>query len=166
MAKLKRISIAEAKAMTRDWEIEWDRSCRADAVDTHFQHASAADVISMWEKQLNEKGRPLTQFEFEALATRWFLLFGAYPANRDEELNGSAAPQEPEPPPPEDDTMLHLPDVERMTGLSESTIERYYEAGKFPKPTKISARRIGWPAHKVKAWVAEREGYAQREQAK
>ena len=108
-----------------------------------------------------------TKSSSKPLIERWVELFGRYPANDDEALNGSAAapatPQEPEP--PEDDTMLHMPDVVRMTGLSESTIERRIAEGKFPKATKISTRRIGWPAHKIKAWQRQigEQGYAQRQ---
>ena len=56
-----------------------------------------------------------------------------------------------------DDTMLNMKDVVRMTGLSESTVERRIADGLFPEPTPISKRRIGWPARKVKAWLEEQD---------
>jgi prophage regulatory protein len=155
MAKLKRISIAEAKQQAADWEIEWFRSCRSAAVDSHFQDASPAEVVAMWQSQTNAKGRPLNQFEFEALVTRFFVLFGAYPAG-DEELNGSAAdPATPQEPEPADDTMLSVKEVARRTGISVSTINRMVRDGRFPKPMRLSQRRVGWVAREVKDWVRQ-----------
>jgi predicted DNA-binding transcriptional regulator AlpA len=45
-------------------------------------------------------------------------------------------------------------DLVRITGLSKSTIKRWVNDpdGHFPKPVKLSPRRIGWPADKVYAW--------------
>jgi prophage regulatory protein len=154
--KLKRITIAEAKQQAADWEIEWARSCRSASIDSHFQHTSTSEVIRMWETQTNEQGRKLNQFEYEALVTRWFELFRAYPVNRDEELNGSAAdqtaPQEPE---PADDTMLGIREVARQTGISVSTINRMVKDGRFPRPMHLSPRRIGWKAREVKVWIRQ-----------
>jgi prophage regulatory protein len=158
MAKIERsLSIAEAKALAAQWEAQGEDHMRAAAVSACYQHTSPAQVIKMWESGRNEQGQKFSQIEFEGLIERWLILFGSYPPNDAGELNGSAAPQEPEPPTPEDDTMLHMPDVVRMTGLSESSIKRKVSEKTFPSPTKISTRRIGWPAHKIKAWLRQIE---------
>ena len=56
--------------------------------------------------------------------------------------------------PPAADAMLKMRDVVRITGLSKSTIKRWVNdaAGDFPKPVKLSPRRIGWPADQIYAW--------------
>jgi predicted DNA-binding transcriptional regulator AlpA len=53
-----------------------------------------------------------------------------------------------------DDTMLHIDDVVRMCGVSESWVYRAVLEGRFPKPTWLPTGRRGWPAHKVKEWQA------------
>jgi prophage regulatory protein len=118
-----------------------------------FRNANQRAVIDMWKSGTNEAGKPLSSFERKALTERWVQLFGFLPPLDDT----ASAPSTPAAPPPADDTMLSIKDVVRMTGLSESTIERRIADGKFPKATKLSARRIGWPAGKVKAWIAERD---------
>jgi predicted DNA-binding transcriptional regulator AlpA len=39
--------------------------------------------------------------------------------------------------------------------VSDSTVKRMVVDGRFPKPMRISARRIGWPARDVKAWIRQ-----------
>jgi prophage regulatory protein len=83
---------------------------------------------------------------------RWLELFGAYPPGDTEPGAGDTAHQLEEPE-PQDDDMLAMCDVVRMTGLSESTIKRMFNDGRFPRPLKLSPRRIGWPASQVKEWL-------------
>jgi predicted DNA-binding transcriptional regulator AlpA len=52
--------------------------------------------------------------------------------------------------------MLHMRDVQRMTGLSQSTIKRRVQDGTF-SPIHTSVRHIGWRAVMVKDWIAEQE---------
>ena len=147
------LTIEEAKQRAAKLEA-WGESIADDCrLASRFADAGPSRVIAMWETGRNDKGRPLSKFELAALVERWCELFGCLPPSG----GISAAPPTPVEPEPEDNTMLRMPDVVRMTGLSESTIERRIEDGAFPKATKISKRRIGWPAHKVKAWLAERE---------
>ena len=113
--------------------------------------AVEAAVVRMWKAGTNEDGKPLSRLEWQALAERWCQLFGFAPPT---EPAGVPSPQESE---PEDTTTINMKEVVRLTGLSESTIERLYKVDKFPKPMQLSARRIGWNAGKVKAWKAERE---------
>ena len=105
----------------------------------------------MFETGTNEKGQPLSQFEFEALVERWAAVFGELPP-MGEPSDDPAAPD----PVPADDAMLRMRDVVRITGLSKSTIKRWVNdpANDFPKPVQLlpSLRRIGWRADQVKAW--------------
>ena len=66
MAKIERITIAEAKRQAADWEAEYARSRRTASVSAHYKHISAAEVIRMWESGRNEHGRKINQIEFEA----------------------------------------------------------------------------------------------------
>jgi prophage regulatory protein len=119
-----------------------------------FRAADESAVVAMWKSGTNEDGKPLSRFEWMALTERWSQLFGFLPP-----MDGASEPSSREPE-PADTTMLRMPDVVRMTGLSESTIERRYKAGTFPKPFHLSPRRIGWPASKIKQWLAERDAAA------
>lgn len=49
--------------------------------------------------------------------------------------------------------LLRLPSVEAQTGLSKSELYRRIKAGTFPKPLKLGARCVAWPAASVDAWV-------------
>lgn len=51
---------------------------------------------------------------------------------------------------------LRLPAVEDLTGLKRSSIYLKIKDGTFPKPSRISARAVGWPEHLILAWLAER----------
>jgi prophage regulatory protein len=157
--RAKRLSLADAKAQAAEWEARRRQHERDNALAARFQDSSAGDVITMWETGKNEQGRMLSQFEFGALVERWCELFGTLPPDDAEELNGIAGDQstnkaEPE---PEDDTMLRIGEVIRLTGISGSTIKRMVVDGRFPKPLRLSPRRIGWQARDVKAWVRQLE---------
>lgn len=132
--------IADDREGLREQEL-WERSVLA-----RFSDADENAVIAMWERGTNEKSDPLSKFELQALVERWCQLFGFLPPS-DGVAAGKVADHEPQ-----DDTMLNIREVERLTGLSESTIERRIRKGVFPAPVKLSARRIGWPAREVKAW--------------
>ncbi len=53
-------------------------------------------------------------------------------------------------------TIIKLPEVMRVTGLSRSSIYRLARLGKFPAPLKLSERSIGWRSSDVKEWVDSR----------
>ena len=59
-------------------------------------------------------------------------------------------------------TLLRLPDVLKVTGLSESSIARLERSGEFPPRRKISARAIGWDSDSVLDWVKSRPLGAER----
>lgn len=44
-----------------------------------------------------------------------------------------------------------------QTSLSRSTLDRLVAAGKFPKPIRITERRLVYKAAAVDAWLKERE---------
>jgi prophage regulatory protein len=149
----KELTIEEAKQRADRWHAMGEDYLEAQRLAARFSDAGPHRVIEMWGTGRNDKGKPLTKFEIRALVERWSELFGCLPPA----TGTSTAPATPVQPPPADDTMLRMRDVARITSMSPSNIKRRVRAGGFPKPTKISARRIGWPAHKVKAWLADRE---------
>jgi len=53
-------------------------------------------------------------------------------------------------------TILRLPDIKTITGLSRSTIYLRIAQGLFPKPVSLGARAVGWPATEVAAINAAR----------
>jgi prophage regulatory protein len=113
-------------------------------------------VVRMFETGLNEKGEPLSQFEFEALCERWCHVFGELPPFGPPDETPATEPG----PLPADDTMLPMKEVLRIVGLSKSTVKRRVKdaANSFPKPVRLSPRRIGWRAGDVKAWLRSIEG--------
>lgn len=54
--------------------------------------------------------------------------------------------------------ILRLKEVQRMTGLSRSTIYAEIAKGKFPKQVKLTgARSVGWYENVVVEWVESRQ---------
>ena len=55
-------------------------------------------------------------------------------------------------------TILRLPAIKMMTGLSRSTLYLRIAQGAFPKPVSLGGRAVGWPANEVEtlnaAWIA------------
>ncbi|UVI39238.1 helix-turn-helix transcriptional regulator [Qipengyuania spongiae] len=51
---------------------------------------------------------------------------------------------------------LRFPVVIERTGLSRSTIYEMMDREEFPRPVKIGARAVAWPADRLDAWMAER----------
>ena len=47
--------------------------------------------------------------------------------------------------------ILRLPDVKSEIGLSRSTIYLRITQGLWPRPVKLGARAVGWPANEVRA---------------
>jgi len=52
--------------------------------------------------------------------------------------------------------ILRLPDVMRETGLSRSTVWQHSKRGLLPRPVKLTARNVGWPAAEIAAVNAAR----------
>ena len=49
------------------------------------------------------------------------------------------------------------PDVEKMVGLSRSTIYAMIAEGSFPKPIKLGKRAVGWREADLRAWLNSRQ---------
>ena len=52
--------------------------------------------------------------------------------------------------------ILRIKNVVEVTGLSRSTIYRLFNAGKFPRPIKLSERAIGWHESVIQNWIVEK----------
>lgn len=71
---------------------------------------------------------------------------------RDRSSPGPAPQNESEVLPAHGDSLLRLPDVERMTGLKKSAIYAGMKNGTFPQCVKIGARAAAWPAQEIRDW--------------
>lgn len=52
--------------------------------------------------------------------------------------------------------LLRLYDIERICGLSRSSIYRLAAAGKFPRPVKLAERCAAWKAAEIRDWIDSR----------
>lgn len=52
--------------------------------------------------------------------------------------------------------ILRRTDLPRYTGLQRSQTDELIKQGRFPKPIRLSARRIGWLKREVAAWQQQR----------
>src|SRR3954471_13099634 len=52
--------------------------------------------------------------------------------------------------------ILRLPDVLRMTGLSDETLAGMERKGEFPRRVALTARTVGWVEDEVIAWIEAR----------
>jgi len=52
--------------------------------------------------------------------------------------------------------ILRRPEVERLTGLSRSTIYGMLAKQAFPKPIRIGKRAVGWKRLAVEEWLSSR----------
>jgi len=52
--------------------------------------------------------------------------------------------------------ILRRREVERMTGLSRTTIWRLERGGDFPQRVQLSANSVGWRSNEVHAWIEAR----------
>lgn len=52
--------------------------------------------------------------------------------------------------------ILRRHEVEQRTGLSRSAIYAEMQAGKFPKPLRLTAKAVGWTDHSIDEWIASR----------
>ncbi|ETX13261.1 DNA-binding protein [Roseivivax halodurans JCM 10272] len=51
------------------------------------------------------------------------------------------------------DRIMRRPEVEKITGLSKSTLYRMIARGDFPAPAKIGERAVGWRARTLHTWL-------------
>jgi prophage regulatory protein len=50
-------------------------------------------------------------------------------------------------------SILRLPEVKKITGLSRSTIYLRISEGRFPKPVSLGGRAVGWLEAEVQQWL-------------
>jgi prophage regulatory protein len=159
------VSIKRAKELADEWAWQAEEARREAAICHHFDGVRPKQLIEMWETGNNLKGKPLSDFEVQALGEAWCRVFGDLPPGaEDSDEDPSASEPDAQPPIelPADDTMLRTRDVLRLTGLSLSTLKRMVVDGRFPKPVRLSPRRIGWPARDVRAWLDSLDGARQK----
>jgi prophage regulatory protein len=53
-------------------------------------------------------------------------------------------------------TILRLPAVKTITGLSRSTIYLRIAHGTFPKPVGLGGRAVGWLEAEIQEWLQRR----------
>ncbi|PLX69969.1 MAG: AlpA family transcriptional regulator [Denitrovibrio sp.] len=49
--------------------------------------------------------------------------------------------------------ILRRREVEKMTGMSRSTIYLHMSLGEFPKPIKLGSRSVGWIKNEILSWL-------------
>lgn len=47
-------------------------------------------------------------------------------------------------------------EVEKLTGLSRSTLYEQMAKGRFPRPVRLTQRAVAWRAEDVAEWLASR----------
>jgi prophage regulatory protein len=52
--------------------------------------------------------------------------------------------------------ILRMPEVERRTGRSRTSIYRDMSEGRFPLAVKIGPRAMGWAESSIDEWIAAR----------
>lgn len=55
-----------------------------------------------------------------------------------------------------DERMLRRRSVERMTGLSKSTLYRLIKQGSFPPPLRLTTKAVRWRRDEVHEWLQDR----------
>jgi len=72
-------------------------------------------------------------------------------------LSDSPAGSPPAPAPAPGGGLIRWPDVQTLTGLSRSTVDRLERAGSFPRRVILSENAVGWRKAEILAWTANRE---------
>ena len=55
------------------------------------------------------------------------------------------------------ETLLRLPDVMAVTGLSKSTLYDMQRAQKFPQSIRLTRRCVAWKESAIQAFISSRE---------
>ncbi len=56
----------------------------------------------------------------------------------------------------ESESLLRLPEVQRMTGLARSTIYKHVALHQFPAPVSLFGRAVAWRSAEVESWTRNR----------
>ncbi len=54
------------------------------------------------------------------------------------------------------DRLIRRPEVQRLTGLSRSSLYEMIAAGKFPAPVRIGPRAVAWRESEIHKWIEAR----------
>ena len=54
------------------------------------------------------------------------------------------------------DRLLRRREVEKITGMSRSSIYRLMQYGEFPRPVRIGPAAVRWKASDIMAWIESR----------
>jgi len=63
------------------------------------------------------------------------------------------------------DRLIRRPEVQRLTGLSRSSLYRLIAEGRFPASIQLSEKSVAWLASEVDGWIAERVGASRNKNA-
>lgn len=55
-----------------------------------------------------------------------------------------------------EEPMLRRRSVERMTGLSKSTLYRLIKKGEFPPPLRLTRKAVRWRREEISEWLSHR----------
>lgn len=61
--------------------------------------------------------------------------------------------------------VLRLPDVQKLTGLSRSSVYRLEASGDFPQRVRLSERATAWKLDELTAWLESRPRVKSRQTA-
>lgn len=56
----------------------------------------------------------------------------------------------------DEEPMLRRSSVERMTGLSKSTLYRLIKQGNFPPPLRLTRKAVRWRRDEINEWLSHR----------
>ncbi|WP_448214028.1 helix-turn-helix transcriptional regulator [Colwellia sp. MEBiC06753] len=63
-------------------------------------------------------------------------------------------------------TILRLPEVKNLTGLSRSTIYLKMANDDFPKSVRLGARAVGWLSTEIENWLEQQVANSRSQEAK
>ena len=67
MTHNRQVTISQAKALIETWQGMYEDHEYSQRLASRFQDASPTAVVDMWDRGVNEKGKPLSKFELAAL---------------------------------------------------------------------------------------------------
>lgn len=51
--------------------------------------------------------------------------------------------------------ILRIKELEEITGCNRLTLRRWWEAGYFPKPSKLGSSHLAWRTEAIEKWMDE-----------
>ena len=58
--------------------------------------------------------------------------------------------------------LIRMKEVQHRVGLGRSTIYRWMDAGKFPKPVQLGGYAVAWAQEDIDEWICNRGGIDQK----